>query len=119
MYDHLRFPDFVANACCNPCCDRSVTAQRVESVTDNFPGSCCFIPCIPCCLWGGCGNVGGASSDCGCGNVGGASSDCGCGNVGGASSDCGCGNVGGTSWGCGCGNVGGTSWGCHRRRCRR
>lgn len=119
MRDYLVFPNFVANACCNPCCDGSVSAQRVESVTnDACRQNCCFcIPLCPCCGCGGWGNVGG-TSDNGCHHH--------CGNVGGTTDNdcnCGCGSVGG-SWGdnCSdpCGSVGGASGGCgcHRRRRR-
>ena len=45
------FPDFVSNACCNPCCEN-------QSVGGTNTGCGC-----------GCGNVGGANT--GCGSVGG------------------------------------------------
>ena len=89
----LRFPNFVANACCNPCCETSVTAQRVDSASTN---TCdcriCIVPCCGCCCHG-CGNVGGVTNDnCPCGNVGGITNDnYPCGNVGGITNDnCGC-----------------------------
>ena len=118
MCNNLLFPNFVANACCNPCCDGSVSAQRVESVTNNPCGNCCFV-CLPCCPYA-CGNVGGVT---GCGNVGGTTTGCSCGNVGNANDTCG-GTVAGLDEDCGCGNVGGTETTCpcggshRRRRCR-
>ncbi|MBQ9967680.1 MAG: hypothetical protein IJO88_03035 [Oscillospiraceae bacterium] len=61
----ITFPDFVANSCCNPCCENAVAGQST--------GGC------------GCG--------CGCGNVGGTS--CGCNRCGcNSCSSCGCGSSG-------------------------
>lgn len=58
----ISFPGFTRYACCNPCCDGSVSAERVEADTDNTCGCCCGCCCCRCC---GCnnGNVGGASDN--------------------------------------------------------
>ena len=74
----LRFPDFVANACCNPCCDTAVQAAVVSAASDTNP--CCN--CCCCCGCCGCGNAGGANT--GCGNVAGTNTGCRSGNVAGA-----------------------------------
>ena len=76
-YSPLTFPGFVANACCNPCCENSVTAQRVDSATDNAAGGCCICCCCNC---GGNNSAVGGIQSCGCGNsaVGGIQ-NCGCG----------------------------------------
>lgn len=56
------FPNFTRYACCNPCCDGSVSAERVDSVTDNTCNCCNCCCCCRCC---GCcgGNVGGTSDN--------------------------------------------------------
>jgi len=84
----LRFPGFVENACCNPCCDKAVQAAVVSAASDTANPCCCGCCCCGCCGCGG--NVGGANTNCGCGgNVGGANTNCGCGgNVGGVNTDC-------------------------------
>lgn len=64
--DGIRFPDFTRYACCNPCCQGGVSAQRVESNDDDNCGcgcGCCC--CCRCCHCGcGCqnGNVGGTNT---------------------------------------------------------
>ena len=45
----IQFPDFVANSCCNPCCENS-----------NVGGTSTGCGCNSC------GNVGGTSTGCGC-----------------------------------------------------
>ena len=84
VLSRMTFPDFVANACCNPCCrDNGVVAQ-VQAAQDTGCCRCCC--CCNCCGCGNCGNVGGASN--GCGNVGGVSDRrCNRGSVGGAYDD--------------------------------
>ena len=60
----ITFPGFTRYACCNPCCDGSVSAQRVEAETDD---GCCCGCCCPCCCrchchcHDHCGNVGGVN----------------------------------------------------------
>ena len=68
----LAFPNFVANACCNPCCDKAVVAQRVDSVQTENQCGCCNC-CCGCCCNCGCGKCCGGSvagTSCG-GTVGG------------------------------------------------
>ena len=58
------FPNYTRYACCNPCCDGSVNAQRVDSITDN-DNRCCGCCCCCCCCrgyGGNVGNVGGTSN---------------------------------------------------------
>ena len=50
------FPDFVANSCCNPCCDNS----NVGGVNDSTCG------CGNSCGCNSCGNAAGSSCGCGC-----------------------------------------------------
>lgn len=89
----LRFPNFVENACCNPCCDNAVQAV-VSAASDTAQNCCCGCCCCGCC-------------NCGCGDCGG------CGNVGGANTGCGnCGNVGGRNTGCRRGVAGANSGFC-------
>lgn len=60
------FPNFTRYACCNPCCDGSVSAQRVESDTDDNCGccGCCHCCCCHCCHHDRCnGNVGSVNND--------------------------------------------------------
>lgn len=72
----LIFPDFVENACCNPCCqDVGVQAVRVEAAAENTCCGCCC--CCGCCN-SGCGGVAGAANGCGCnrGSVAGVTNGC-------------------------------------------
>jgi len=66
-YGGITFPNFTRYACCNPCCDGSVSAQRVESDNDSGCHCCCPCCCCHCCHrhchdW--CGNdVGGVNDN--------------------------------------------------------
>ena len=63
----ITFPGFTRYACCNPCCDGSVSAQRVDS--DDTDHGCCHC-CCPCCCCKCC-----CHHPCDCGNVGGVNDD--------------------------------------------
>lgn len=64
----VMFPNFTRYACCNPCCDESVMAERVESIRDDDDNNCCRCCGCCCCCHRCCGccnngNVGGASDN--------------------------------------------------------
>ena len=69
IFGGITFPNFVANACCNRCCEPGVVAQRVDSIADQTPNCCCC--CCGCC---GCNGSVAGTSNCSCGNVAGTAS---------------------------------------------